>query len=62
MIKSGMEQGVVKGIRLRGGERQQVSAQFANDTSFTLLGEERLVKETIGKVDQFCCGSGLVLN
>jgi len=62
MVKLGVVEGHIKGIKLPLEDRQQVLAQFADDTSFTLLGEERPVKYLINTLDTFCEGSGLVLN
>ena len=39
MVKRGMELGHVKGVKLP-GDREQITAQYADDTSFTLAGEE----------------------
>jgi hypothetical protein len=54
--------GRVKGIRLPVEDRQQIVAQYADDTSFTLLGEEEPVRYLIYTLETFCLGSGLVLN
>lgn len=62
MVKKGVSIGTVKGIKLPRGVRQQVLAQYADDTSFTLLGEEVPVKALITLLDCFCLASGLVLN
>jgi exonuclease III len=61
MVKRGMEIGEVKGIKLPGG-REQVTAQYADDTSFTLTGEEAPVKSLIHILNTFCLASGLVIN
>jgi hypothetical protein len=37
-------------------------AEYANDTSFMLYGEERLIKNLIYTLELFCLASGLVLN
>lgn len=37
-------------------------AQYADDTSFTLLGEEKLVKALVAILDCLCLASDLVLN
>lgn len=62
MVKKGMDEGRVKGITLPLAGREQIIAQFADDTSFTLQGEEVPVKEMINILDSFCLASGLVLN
>lgn len=62
MVKEGVARGTVKGIRLPEGDRQQVVAQFADDTSFTLLGDEAPVKALVELRDCFCLASGLVIN
>lgn len=62
MVKEGMTVGLVKGIRLSGGDRQQVVAQFADDTFFTLLGDEVRFKALIDLLDCFCLASRLVIN
>ena len=61
MVKRGMEQGQVKGVKLP-GDREQVTAQYADDTSFTLAGEEVPVRNLIRILNTFCLASGLVLN
>ena len=40
MVVKEMELGVIKGIKLPFMNRQQIVAQYADDTSFALLGEE----------------------
>jgi hypothetical protein len=62
MIKMAASTGMVKGINLPGGAHQQVIAQYADDTSLTLQGEEISIRGTILTLDTFCEGSGLVLN
>jgi hypothetical protein len=61
VVKKGMSRGDVKGVKLPGG-REQVTAQYANDTSFTLAGEEEPVRKLIQILNSFCLASGLVLN
>jgi hypothetical protein len=62
MIKTEVAVGVVKEIKLPGGTRQQVIAQYANDTSSTLLGEEESLRCLIYILETFCLSFGLVLN
>lgn len=62
IVKNRVEIGLVKGICLPGGNIQQVLAQFADDTSFTLLGEKRLAIALVAILDSFCLASDLVLN
>jgi hypothetical protein len=62
MVATKVEQGRVKGIELPFRNRQQIIAQYANDTSFTLTGEEEPVRNLIYLLETFCAASGLVLN
>jgi hypothetical protein len=62
MIKIGVVEERIKGITLPVEGRQQVLAQYADDTSLTLLGEERPTREAIYTIQTFCMGCGLVLN
>jgi hypothetical protein len=62
MVASELEEGRIKGIELPFGNRQQIITQYADDTSFTLKGEEEPVKNLIYLLDTFCAASGLVLN
>jgi hypothetical protein len=62
MVMDELAVGRVKGIRLPMENRQQIVAQYTDDTSFTLLGEERPVRNLIQTLDIFCLASGLVLN
>jgi hypothetical protein len=62
MVKSEVASGAIRGITLPGGEQQQVIAQYADDTSLTLLGEEESVRMTIFTLEVFCASSGLKLN
>jgi hypothetical protein len=54
--------GRVKGIKLLVDENHQIVAQYADDTSFTLLGKEELVRNLIYTLETFCLGSSLVYN
>lgn len=62
MVKEGVAKGVIKGIQLPGEDHQQVMAQFADDTSMSLLDEESSVMAMIATLEEFCAGLGLVLN
>jgi len=62
VIKTSVIRGEIKGISLLIGDRQQIMAQYANDTLLTLLGEEGFVVNTLAILDSFCRGSGLILN
>jgi hypothetical protein len=62
MIKMEVEAGIVKGIKLLVEDRQQVIAQYADDTSLTLLGEEEPVRRLISTLETFYVSSGLILN
>jgi hypothetical protein len=54
--------GKVKGVLLPGGTKQQVIAQYADDTSLILLGKEESVRQAIYILVTFYMGSGLILN
>lgn len=62
MIKVESVRNNIKGIRLPGNELQQTLAQYADDTSFTLLGEELPVRNMISLLDVFCRATGLLIN
>jgi hypothetical protein len=62
MVKLGVAEGRLKGITLPMEGRQQVLAQYADDTSLTLLGEEGPTREAIATLQTFCEGCGLILN
>ena len=62
MVLKGTIEGRIKGIVLLGSRSQQVVAQFNNDTSFTLLGEELPVRNLLDTLGTFCSASRLVLN
>jgi len=62
MVKHGMQEGIIKGITLLMENRQQVMAQFADDTSINLRGEELSFRGAIYTMDTFCLGSGLIMN
>jgi hypothetical protein len=61
MIKTKVAARVIKGIKLHGGTRQHVIAQYVDDTSLTLLEEESL-RCLIYILETFHFSSGLVLN
>jgi hypothetical protein len=62
MVTAELATGRIKGIRLLIGDRQQIVAQYADDTSFVLLGEEEPVRNLIYILETFCLALGLVLN
>jgi hypothetical protein len=62
IVKTEVDVGRVKGIQLPIKSLQQVLAQFADDTSFILLGEEGSVRHLVSVLDSFCLASGLVFN
>lgn len=54
--------GKVQGIKLLFPGHQQILAQYTEDTSFTLVGEETKVRNLIQTLNTFCLATGLVLN
>jgi hypothetical protein len=62
MVKQELELGKVLGIELLGEGKQQVIAQYMDDTSLTLRGEKGSFKKLIYTVDTFYLSSELVLN
>ena len=62
MVSQEMRAGRVQGISLPFKGRQQIIAQYANDTSFTLFGDEEKVRCLIYLLERFCMATGLVLN
>jgi hypothetical protein len=62
MVVSDVSVGRIRGIQLPLEGSQQVIAQYVDDTSFMLFGEERPVRNLIYTLDSFCLASGLVLN
>jgi hypothetical protein len=42
--------------------QKQIMAQYADDTSFTLYGEERPIRNLIYTLETFCLAIGLVIN
>lgn len=62
MVTKEMELGSVQDISLPVLGRHQIMAQYADDTSFTLLGDEEKVKNLIHILKTFCAASRLVLN
>lgn len=62
MVKTKAVLGRIKGISLLGDTRQQILASYADDTSFTFLGEEGSIRNLILTLDTFCLASGLVIN
>lgn len=62
MVQAEGRVGRVKGSTLPMRERQQILARNADDTSFTLLGEERSARNLINMLETFCMASRLVIN
>lgn len=62
MVTKEMVDGNVQGISLPFHGQQQIMAQYADDTSFTLLGEEPKVKFLINTLKSICMATGLILN
>jgi hypothetical protein len=62
MIKLEVASGTIKGTKLPVDNMQQVVAQYADDTSLTLLGEEESVRRAIYILEVFYASSGMVLN
>lgn len=61
LIKQQVELDLIKGITLPIG-KSQVMLQYADDTSFTLLGEQDSVQCLVNSLTTFCSASGLDLN
>lgn len=57
MVQAEGRAGRIKGIILPMRERQQILAQYADDTSITLLGEEGSVRNLIYMLKTFCLAS-----
>ena len=55
MVKVEVEVGRVKGIKLPSEDLQQVMAQYVNNTSFTLLGEEASMRYLVSTLGTFLC-------
>lgn len=62
MVQTEATRGRIRGISLLVEGKQQILAQYADDASFTLLGEEGSVRNLILSLDTFCIASGLVIN
>ena len=62
MVTQEMWEGRVQGISLPFEGRQQIIAQYADDTSFTLLGDEGKVRCLVYLLETFCLATRLVLN
>ena len=52
----------MQGISLPFEGRQQIIAQYADNSSFTLFGDEEKVRCLVYLLETFCVASGLVLN
>jgi hypothetical protein len=57
-----VQQGCIKGIELPGASEHQTVAQFADDTSLSIRGEEVYVLATVETLNRFCSTSGLLIN
>ena len=62
MISQEMRAGRIQGISLSFEGCQQIIAQYANNTSFTLYGDEVKVRWLVYLLETFCLATGLVLN
>ena len=62
MVSQEMRAGRVQGISLPFEGRQQIIAQYADDTSFTLFGNEEKVRCLVYLLETFCLATELVLN
>jgi hypothetical protein len=61
-IKREVGRGRIKGINLPGAPETQIIAQFADDTSLFIRGEEGPMRATAETLQQFSLASGLVIN
>ena len=52
----------IKGIRLLGGEAQQMISLFANNSSLTILGEEMTISTLIGILEDIRLATSLETN
>jgi hypothetical protein len=59
-IKREAQRGCISGIDLPGAEEQQIIAQFANDTSLSIRGEEASVLATRDILQRYYDASGLI--
>ena len=62
MVSQEMREGRVQGISPPFEGRQQIIAQYADDTSFTLFGDKEKVRCLVYLLETFCLATGLVLN
>ena len=62
MVTQEMWEGRVQGISLPFEGCQQIIAQYPDDTSFTLFGDEEKVRCLVYLLEMFCLATGLVLN
>jgi exonuclease III len=61
-IKREVHRGRIKGIELPGALEPQTVAQYADDTSLTICGEEQPVRTTMRTLQSFSQASGLLIN
>ena len=62
MVTHEMACGRVTGIKLLFQDQQQLIAQYTDDTSFIVLGEEEKARNLIYLLETFCLATGQVLN
>jgi hypothetical protein len=61
-IKAEERVGRIRGISLLGSQEHQTIAQYADDSSLTLRGEEYVVTNTVTTLNTFSVATGLQLN
>lgn len=54
--------GRINGVRLPGGNKQQLIAQYADDTTLSILGKAQYVSSTVAIFESFRLASGMVIN
>ena len=62
MVSQEMRAGRVQSISLPFEGRQQIMAQYADFTSFTLFGDKEKVRCLVYLLETLCLATGLVLN
>jgi hypothetical protein len=62
MVTQEAEARRVRRIWLPMDDKQQIMAQYADDTTFTLSREEVEVRNLISLLNSFCAASGLIIN
>jgi hypothetical protein len=61
-IQQGVRQGRIRGIELPGAFEPQTIAQYADDTSLSIRGEEVHVQAAADTLQHFSRASGLIIN